>query len=294
MNTKQRLPRYCDPTDPAFRTRRCLTSLAIAVTIAVTLTSTVSAQEQQQHAGYIPEPYPQPYQQPAVVEMAPEPAPDAVEEEDESAPFFDLMVGTQVPLSMGGMASLELPGRLLIQGHLGWMPGAYGSAINGVVSSVGAYDSQTAALIDASLNDAMVVQLGGGWRPFPSAGFEIFGGYTHIALSGSVSPSAVANVVGGDFAAQVASQTITDDVTISSSLHNFHVGLGWRWVAFDRLVIRASIAYTQTLGSSTSIESPDQPEAAALANPYIDDALGSVYKDYVKLPLIGLGLGYRF
>ena len=70
--------------------------------------------------------------------------------------------------------------------------------------------------------------------------------------------------------------------------------VGWRWVLVDHLVIRANIGYLQTLGSSTTVESPDFPEAAALATPIADAELGKIYEDYVKLPTVGLSAGYRF
>lgn len=242
--------------------------------------------------------YPTAYPAPATGRppVAPPPAPPADNSEDEapSAPFFDLALGTYVPLSIGGQASLELPGRLLLQLDVGWMPPAYGSAINGIVQAAGGYDAAIGQIVDSALEDAIVVRVSGGWRPFPSAGFEILGGYTHVSLSGSVSPQAVADVVGGDFAGQVASQLVTSNVDVSSQLHNFHVGLGWRWVAWDHLVIRASLGYTQTVGSATSVESPDSPEAAALANPVIDTEMSKVYEDYVKLPVVGVSGGYRF
>lgn len=254
------------------------------------------AQPQQPAPYYAPyPPYPA-YQPPAPVTPPAATAPDDGEETDEdpdSPPNFDLMVGTQVPLSIGVIAHLELPGRILLQGELGWMPRAYGSAINGVVSSIGAYDNNIRDLVDGALEDALVVRLSGGWRPFPSAGFEIFGGYTHIALSGSVSAETVAAIAGGGFASGIEAMPLSD-VSISSGLHNFHVGLGWRWVAFEHLVLRVSLAYTQTVGSSSSIETPEEPGLGALATPFIDAELDAVYGDYVKLPLLGLAAGYRF
>ena len=238
-----------------------------------------------------------PYQPPAPVQGSASAGSDQPVDEEinpDDPPNFDLMVGTQVPLSVGAIAALELPGRILLSGELGWMPRAYGSAINGVVSSLGAYNDNVRDLVDGTLEDALVVRISGGWRPFPSAGFEMFGGYTHIALSGSVSPQTIAGIAGGEVAQLVAAQGLSQDVLVSSGLHNFHVGLGWRWVAFDHLVIRASIAYTQTLASSSSVETPDVPELGTLATPFIDKELDTIYGDYVKLPLLGLAAGYRF
>lgn len=288
--TKQRYTRYTTTTSRITRTL-ILATLCACASWATDASATPSASAPWQMpappAG-LPQPSPNPY--------APTPfdASDGEDDQEEAPPYFDIMVGTQVPIAIGGLLSLELPGRILLQGELGWMPPAYGSAINGVVQGFGAYDESIRDLVDGSLDDAFVGRVSGGWRPVPSAGFEIFAGYTYVGLSGNVSPESVADVVGGAFAQQVAARALSDDVAISSSLHNVHVGLGWRWVAFDHLAIRLTAAYMQTLASSTSIETPELPAAAAIANPLVDEEMSEIYTDYVKLPVIGLHGGYRF
>jgi hypothetical protein len=216
------------------------------------------------------------------------------EDEEPSGPFFDLAAMTVVPITLGGQASIEIPGRILLQGDLGWMPPGYGSAINGLVQSFGAYDPEVGALVSGALDGAFVARLSAGWRPFPSAGFEITGGYTYIGLSGSVDAADVAGALGGEVASGLAARLVAEPIELSSHLHNFHVALGWRWVVWDHLVIRANLGYTQTLGSSSSIDIPGQPALTAIANPVVDQTLGDIYKTYVKLPFIALGAGYRF
>ncbi|MCA9623054.1 MAG: hypothetical protein KC731_28745, partial [Myxococcales bacterium] len=225
----------------------------------------------------------------------PRPTPDQLAEEEEPAPpFVDLALSAQAPLSLGAMAGLELPARLLVELEVGWMPPAFGSAIGGLVQSFGGFDSTIGQLVDEAFDDAVVVRASGGWRPFSSAGFFLFGGYTYVGLSGSITPAKIASVAGDSFASQVAAQVITQDVNVSSQLHNFHVGLGWRWVVWDHLVIRASLAYMQTLGSSSSVETPQAPAVGNAATPIVDEELSAIYGTYVKLPVIGLAAGYRF
>jgi hypothetical protein len=223
----------------------------------------------------------------------PQPAADEAIEEQPSPPSFDVTAGTVAPLSLGGQATLELPARLLLQLDAGWMPPGYAAAINGMVQAFGGYDSAIGSLVNGALDDAVVVRASAGWRPFPSAGFEIYAGYTHISLNGSVAAADVAEVVGGDLEALVAAQQI-GDVELSSRLHNFHVALGWRWIAWDHLVIRALVGYTQTLGSSSSVEVAGHPELDEVANPVVDEQLHAIFVEYVKLPMLGLSAGYRF
>lgn len=221
--------------------------------------------------------------------------PDETEDDGESEPpYFDLAVSTHVPLSIGGQASLELPARLLVQADVGGMPSMFGSAISGLMEDFGAYDSKIGSLVGGAFDGAVVVRLSGGWRPFPDAGFEISGGYTSISLSGSVVPADLAGVVGGEYARRAAAETLPEELSLSSQLHNFHVALGWRWIVFEHLVIRANVGYTQTLGSSSEVEIPGQSELADLANPTVDATLDEIYTSYVKLPVLGLSGGYRF
>jgi hypothetical protein len=235
-------------------------------------------------------PNPQQYpQQPPQPEQPVEPEP-----EEPSPPFFDIMVGTQLPLSLGADLSIELPFRILLQGGIGWMPPAYGSIIGGMMEGFGAYDTTVAAIVEDGFEDALVGRVSGGWRPFPDHGFEIIAGYTHVRVSGKVTPETVAAVAGGELGAAVEAQQLTQDIELTSALHNFHVGLGWRWVILEHLVIRATLGYTQTVGSSSSVEVPERPDLGTLATPTVDAELNDVYTTYAKLPLFGLSAGYRF
>lgn len=216
------------------------------------------------------------------------------EEDPLAPPNLDLAVGTLFPLAIGPQLTLELPGRVMLQGDVGWMPPAYGSLVNRMVQRFGAYDEQFQSLIASAIEDALVARVTAGWRPFSQAGFEIFGGYTLVDLHGRAVPADVAAVVAGDFAAAVAESVVGDVVEIDSQLHSFHVGLGWRWVALDHLVIRANLAYMQTVGSSSSVSVPAAPELEREATEIVDEELGEIYARYVKLPVAGLSAGYRF
>ncbi|MBI4700175.1 MAG: hypothetical protein HY744_03235 [Deltaproteobacteria bacterium] len=251
-------------------------------------------------AGYYwPTPPPAPQSQPWPGAPAAGAGPDAPEgasgnDADEDAPpHLDLTVGTQAPLALGGQVTIELPARLLLQGDIGWMPPAYGSAIAGLATGIGGADASAGALVGQVLGDSLVVRVAGGWRPFARAGFEVMAGYTHLALSGSLGPADLASLVDDEQAAQ-ALQQLQSPVTLRSKLHNLHVALGWRWVLARHLVVRASVGYTQTLTSSSSIEIPGEPAIQAAAEPRIDRELDAVYTDNVKLPVLALGAGYRF
>jgi len=238
--------------------------------------------------GYPQQGYPQ---QPGV---APNAGQDQTDQ-DERSVFFDVALGTAFPLHFGPQASLEIPGRVLLQGEIGWMPGAYGSAIAGIVSAFGRKGNLIGEIVEDTLSDSLVIRASLGWRPFPSAGFEITAGYTTIGISGDVSPQVLGNVVPTSELEEEILEKLEEDAAVSSQLHNFHVALGWRWLALeDHLVIRASVGYTQTVASSTSVEIPGDAEFEGRLSPAVNDALDDIVTSDVKLPVFGLNLGYRF
>jgi hypothetical protein len=244
---------------------------------------TTTAYASQPHINFGTQPYP----------YLPSPD-DGDDEEDADPPFFDLAAGTQFPLGLGPQLTLEIPLRILFQAELAWMPAAYGSAINSFIEAFGKEGAIIGPVIEEALADSFVFRGSAGWRPFPKYGFEILGGYTLIKVSGEAPGEVVAGLVGGDLADTIE-DNVTTPIAFDSTLHNFHVALGWRFLAIDdHLVIRANIGYTQTVGSSTSAQIADFPELEADINPVVDAELDRILTRDIKLPVLGLNAGYRF
>jgi len=223
-------------------------------------------------------------------------SPQPSEESDD--PSVEVAVTTVFPLYVGGQASLELFGHLLLAADLGGMPAAYGSAINGTIQGFAGYDNGVANLADGSFENALVARIAAGVRPFKDAGFELWGGYTMIDVDGQTSlDEIVAAVDTSDLSSEVtaaANQLGNTPVGVSSTIHAVHVGLAWRWLLVDHLSIRASVGYLQALSSSSSLEISELPEVEPLVNPAVDSTLDSLYSDYLKMPYGGLSVGYQF
>jgi hypothetical protein len=210
---------------------------------------------------------------------------------------FDVAFVTDAPLLMGGQLALEVPYRFLFQVEAGAMPDFFVNAIDGVFVTSGVYGQSTSDLIHEDLGTPFVLRLSTGWRPFTDHGFEILGGYTLTTLSAMVPASQALGALGMALPAGIPDEPIG----LSSVIHSFHVALGWRWVVADHFLVRASLGYMQGVASATHVDVPaaytSMPGSAPIirqASDTIDRALDDGFKTYVKLPIVGLGVGYRF
>ena len=237
---------------------------------------------------------------PFLVAPAPGPAPerDAPSATPTASPRsvqVDVGVATEFPISMGGYVGLEVPGRILLQVGAGVMPGAYSGAINGVLTSAGAYDATVGNFLQNALSNSFVLRLSGGWRPFPDHGLEILAGYTLMTMGGSTTEGDVINAALTEaHATQRVPAGSGVTIPLSATLHNVHATLGWL-LASDHLVIRASLSYLQCLAASVNVSLPSQGTAMETAvNQQLNAQVAPYFTSYVKIPLVGLSAGYRF
>jgi hypothetical protein len=211
-------------------------------------------------------------------------------------PFaLDLSAVTWIPLSVGPELSFELPGRVLAQVHLGWMPELYSHTLTNSLEDAGVYDGEISDLVDGAVRGATIWRLSAGWRPFPRAGLELTLGYAHVALDGATNSDEVIPLVPDDVADEISAEVGNDvDVNLDSSIHHFTVGVGWRWLIADHLVIRANVGYLQAFASDSKLDIQGRPDLTGLAAPTVESVLHDHYMRYVKLPVVGFGVGYRF
>ncbi len=212
------------------------------------------------------------------------------------APSFaaDVSATTLIPLSLGPELSVELPGRVLVHTHLGWMPELYSNGITGVLEDAGVYDQTVGALVDGAFQGATTWRLGLGWRPFPRAGLELGASYVRLAMDGSTTTGEIMRLVPPELAEQIAEQTGDVGLALDSTLHHFMLGVGWRWLIAERIVIRANLSYLQAFDSRSEIDIESFPALTRLTEPVVNGVLHDHYMRYVKIPVLGLSVGYRF
>ena len=289
------------PRPRALFLRSCRAGLAVVAAVSALFAASTSAAQTPPPLGYIhPASSPQRAED-SLDASTPAPAPpDAATPapKSEASTRFDLGVATEAPLMIGAQATLELPYRILVQGEIGVVPAAYVDVIDGVLTSAGVYDATMSDLVRSTLQSSLVVRASAGLRPFSAHGFEIMGGYTLASIDGAVSASQAIEAVSG-----VAMPVQIPDARIQlrTTVHSLHVSLGWRWVVADHFVVRASLAYLQSVGSSSSLAVPSSITAmpgvaahVAQVSQIVDTTLSDSYAKYAKLPVMGLSLGYRF
>lgn len=222
----------------------------------------------------------------------------AKEKPDNQTAHFDVSVATEVPLMVGGQATLELPYGFLLQGELGTLPRGYVNAVDGILTGAGAYDAATSQVVRDGISGSLVFQGSAGIRPFEGHGFEMLGGYTLLSFGGGTSArQAIESATGATLPAEIPDAQIG----IRSTIHGFHASLGWRWVVEDHLVLRASLGYMQAVASTSRLEvpasvaaNPEVSSRVAEANRLVGSTLDNAYTTYIKMPVIGMSLGYRF
>jgi hypothetical protein len=295
---------------PPRRSSRCSSAASLSISIlaltaaaSTLLAASTAAAEPPALIGYASGSWPPPtrFEGTLVGPDAPtRPAPDAVKKapKDEASVNFDIGCATEVPLMVGGQATLELPYRILIQGEVGVLPAAYVSGIDSVLTGTGAYDATTSALVRSTLQNSLVVRASGGFRPFSDHGLELMGGYTLTSMGGGVSARSAIEAAAG---VAVPAEIPDAQIQLQTTIHSLHASLGWRWIVGDHFVVRASIAYLQAIGSSSSLVVPASvtavPGVAARVDQVsqaVDSTLNSSFTKYAKMPVMGLSLGYRF
>jgi hypothetical protein len=207
---------------------------------------------------------------------------------------LDLGASTWLPLSVGPELDAELPGRVLVSAHLGWMPELYSRTLTDGLEDAGVYDSTVGALVDGALESATTWRFMAGWRPLARYGLELWLGYSHVSLSGRSSVGEIAPLLDAEQADQIVNQVGDRSARLESSLDQISFSVGWRWLIADHLLLRANIGYLQAFDSSSKVEVEGSPALTALVQPTVNTVLHDHYMNYVKLPVIGLGVAYRF
>ncbi len=201
---------------------------------------------------------------------------------------------SEFPLQVGGRIWVELPGRILVGTSLGYLPGAYESAVNNTLVSAGAYDAATGEVIGAVMEDSLVWRVSLGWRPFSNHGAYLRAGYMLAFLETALTPDLVQAAAGSLPVPTSLLGSYLEGYAVETTLHMINAEIGWQWVVGPGLSLRCGLGAALTVGSSSTVTGSNSHsrQVAALLAPteaYIDDTLTS----YVFTPTVTLALGWQ-
>lgn len=212
---------------------------------------------------------------------------------------LDTLLGTAFPLDVGGRVQLETPYRIRVGVDVGFMPGPYQDAIQGILVATGTYDEEQAQLVADSLSSSFTVAAHLGWRPLVREGFFFDAGYRYVSLGGrSTREDLLFSAAGVDRPPELPGSE-EREWDVRSSLHMVTVELGWEFVPVEHFTIRLKIGGAFTGGARARITPAFDarliPEDVlrSVAEPS-EDWLEENLKKYGHLPAIGLDIGYRW
>lgn len=209
----------------------------------------------------------------------------------------DLAFGTHLPISIGGELTGTFYEHFLVSLHVGYLPDAYVSMINGIATGAGAYDDTVAGVVSAAANGSRVVRASVGARPFARSAFELQLGYTMISAGGDVAGrEAIERATGADLAGY------DTDGSVASRLHGIHASVGGRWVFREHLMFNLALGWFHTLRSRTQIgangELPLDSQALLRVQSAVSEAENyldrRVLQRWAFTPEFRMTLGYRF
>jgi hypothetical protein len=231
----------------------------------------------------------------ARAQSAGEPArPEAAAQAERAPVSWELSAGTRFPLELGIEGALETQFGLTAHLGIGFMPRLYRDAINEAAVGFGWYDDLDAAVVAAALEDAFLISPTLGWRPPALRALELYAGYVVAFAGGTVTTAEVEDVSGEDLPDAVVAQS----VPLGATAHAFQLGVAFQIPLQTHLALRLSLAYFQIFASSTSIDvtapSAQAQRVVDRVEVAVDDYVGDLLTTYVKSPLFGLALVWRF
>jgi hypothetical protein len=192
---------------------------------------------------------------------------------------LDISAMTLLPLVIGGMVGFEVPGHVVMRVGAGFVSSAYVDALNSVAMDQGAYDGGSAQLASLLLNDATVLELGLGVRPWGTPGIELDVSYALLWSHRRIDMAQLGGSLG--------------DAGLDLTIDAVHAELAWQTEPADFVYFRVAVGWAQAFDHHVSVagagDAATQTEMHTSA-----DALASAVGRHAFGPTLGASLGVRF
>ena len=200
---------------------------------------------------------------------------------------------TDVPLDVGVRLSIEGPRRVRLSTSVGILPDPYLDIINAAAVEAGAYDEETAKIVERSLRSSLVWRTHVGWRAW--RGLYVGAGYGLVGLGGSVAGEDLFTVATGTPppAGEIGGNR---KYSVKSMIHMADVEVGWEW-RIRSFAVRSAVGFAYTFDARTEVEPEYRPLFPQVVERYereMEAYLDSIYESYVHSPVLTISAGWTF
>lgn len=206
-------------------------------------------------------------------------------------------LGSSFPTDVGARLGVEVPGRVRLEASAGILPRAYLDAINDAATANRWYQDKDAQLIDAALEDALVLRARVGWRPAAHRGFFLLAGYGWVGLGGGVTGAEVLEYKTGEDWSWLLGEDYP--IEAEAALHRAELALGWEHPLGRGLFLRWDLGGSYTLAAPTRLRADFElgwpwDNEVDKAVDKAEDRLQGKLESRVHTPILGLALGFRY
>lgn len=208
---------------------------------------------------------------------------------------------TDIPLQVGAVAQIDPPGALRLRGGIGYLPGGYVKAANGIlVGAFKGYTEEDAELVESTVTDSLLWQVSAGLVTGQNQGFYLQGGYAVATFAGTAaSGDLIEQSSGREIPARAKNRYDSRDFDVGSTLHQADVEMGFE-AKFSQFSFQIGLGWAFTIASSATVEAQFGDDV-----PVLRDALDEVerdaekdlketYRKYVHPPYLSVGFGLVF
>jgi len=208
---------------------------------------------------------------------------------------------TELPLQLGAELTVDAPGPLRLRGGLGYLPNGYMQVANQML--VGAFDNYTeadAALVESTIGNSLLWQLGGGFVTGDNQGFFLLAGYTAATFAGTAaSGDLIERSTEREIPQRIKNRYADREFQISSTLHQVDLEIGVEW-KFDHLSLRSGIGWSWTFAANTTVDAQfgqDDDRTRQTLDEIESDVethLDDTYRRHIHPPYLSAGVGVSF
>lgn len=191
-------------------------------------------------------------------------------------------VETIVPVDIGAVAEVDLPWRLALAFHVGFVPPTYVDAITAVVD-----DPAATEILNQNLQSALT--LGAELRGRLWRGLWLGTGFRWFGLQGGLVGCDVLEIaLGQDLCTAEQEAAGMLHIDIASQIYALSFSLGWQFHPRPFLGFYVGASFFLGVGSTTETNARF-PRTDAALKAYLDE----LYRTYIKIPAIGLSATYE-